>query len=148
MLRFIQTSREMHGVKNDTEYARLHATKIAALRRRGMRYEVHESDVVPTAYVNENRWVIDCECGAGNAVDMEAGVAYCFGCGAIHRSIVLPEPTQLKAAEQLLLKRPDVVTRNWDPRKESVEDLQKENEERLDRQKPIAGEAVDGLDHS
>ena len=124
MVPFILTPREHHGVRTQEAYLTKHATFIAEAQRGGARYEVHDSPVVVAARVSGNQWVIDCECGAGNSVDPVWNLACCFGCGAIHRTVVVP-PDWLEIT-RVLLDRIRPATRHWDPR-ESVEDLIAEN---------------------
>lgn len=69
----------------------------------------------PTLYVNNDRWVADCICGAA-VCPFESGEAVCLGCG---RSYKLKFPPQRAALEQALGERPRTETRNWSPRRDA-----------------------------
>lgn len=124
MVNFILGPREHHLVKTPQEYLEAQAVFIRRRQEAGARYEVHEVLLPLSARIDHNTWVVDCECGAGNAVDPEWPIACCFGCGAIHRGIVFPPNRSF--IEELLLKRPDVTHRNWRPG-ESLDALKQEN---------------------
>ena len=102
-------------------YRREHRAAISRMRTHGIPAREHESAIVLAAYVNHGRWVVDCECGAGNAPLSD--VARCFGCGAVH-SVTYPRTR--KSIEKALLARPQQRNRNWYPH-ESVDDLRREN---------------------
>lgn len=124
MISFITTAREQHRVATPEAYRSTHAAKIAADAKAGARYVVHDSPGLTVAYISANRWVIDCECGAGNATDPAWGFACCFGCGAVHEHVQFP--TDIDAIEQALLSRPFPMNRNWRP-SETAETLTAEN---------------------
>jgi hypothetical protein len=69
----------------------------------------------PTLYVNHDRWVADCICGAA-VCPFESGDAVCLGCG---RRYKLKFPPQRAAIEQALAERPRLETRNWNPRRDA-----------------------------
>lgn len=123
MVTHLYTPRDHHLVRTKDQYASLHAAKIAKRAKRGRRVEVHDSPAPLVAYVSANSWVVQCECGAGNATDPAWGVAYCFACGAVHRSIVFPD--DVAGVEAALLDRGEVMTRHWQPG-ETADDLRRE----------------------
>lgn len=109
------------GITTPDEYLAAHRRFIGRKVSAGLRVRVHESLVLRQARVHVNQWIIDCECGAGNAVDPRwGGIACCFGCGAIHRNILFPQAW--KAIERELVARTEVSVRHWVPG-ESVEQL-------------------------
>jgi len=125
MVNFILGPREHHMVKSPDEYRAAQMKFITARQAQGARYEVHMVDTPVSARVDHNSWVIDCECGAGNAVDPLWPNAHCFGCGAIHTNIVWP--INREQIEVILLQRVDVTKRNWHTG-ETEDDLRAENE--------------------
>lgn len=129
MVPFIACAREHHRVRTPEEYLGAHRRFIEKQAAAGLRYEVHESRVIVTARVCANQWVVDCECGAGNATDPEWVLACCFGCGAIHRNILFPPDRERSAIEALLLARLRPRDRHWLPG-ESVGDLTHQNDHR------------------
>ena len=90
------------------------------------------SDASPReAYVDGGNWFVKCECGGCEFVDPKDLVTICCGCwhsgdGHRFRRVVLPE--NRAAIEAALLRRPDPVTRGWNPG-QTVEDLERENHE-------------------
>lgn len=112
MVPFLYTHREHHSAKSGEEYLARHAAFIARKRKAGQRFSVHESPGRLQAHVDANTWLVDCECGAGNATSPELGFACCFSCGAIHHNVVFPEDHAL--IEALLVARPHVMKRGWD----------------------------------
>jgi hypothetical protein len=123
---FLLTPREHHNVSSLEEYRERQAATIAERRRRGARYELHDVETPIEARVDAGTWLVDCECGAGNATDPAWGVACCFGCGAIHTTVVFPAPRTCEAIERLLVARPKPIDRAWRPG-ESLVDLMREN---------------------
>jgi hypothetical protein len=124
MVPFILTAREQHGVKSIGDYLAKHASYIARLNRHGARYAVHEvTDRVP-ARIDANRWLVDCACGNCCATDAEWGIACCYACGAIYRSVIFPAAKE--TIEAVLLTRPRSMDRAWSPN-ESLQDLVDEN---------------------
>jgi hypothetical protein len=122
----IQQSCDMHGVRDTAQYRRRHAAAIARKSSTGQRIRVSESTEAIEARIDHGRWIVECPCGAGNAVDVAAKIALCFGCGTAHLNVRLPEQRTARAIERALLARPHVKTRNWQP-DESVDDLMNEN---------------------
>ena len=84
----------------------------------------------PTAaYVNDGRWLIDCDCGSG-AMTTAPGpqaIAVCFSCGAVWTTLLFPPPPVRGEIEGLLSARRWRRNQNWKPG-ETVEDLRRENE--------------------
>lgn len=81
------------------------------------------------AYVNHNRWVVDCPCGNGIIVVPRTDVAVCpdapMGCGQRY-PVQWPAAQSLAAAQKALEQRP-IPYRNWFPDRETVADLRAEN---------------------
>lgn len=113
MVPVVYTARDMHAVTDAAEYARKQRKAIARAAKAGVRVAVHDSPAPVVAYVNANRWVVDCECGAGNATDPAWGIARCFACGATHTTVVFPDDAAAIAAA--LVERPHVGNRHWTP---------------------------------
>ena len=87
----MQTAADIHNVKSEAEYLAWHIEFCARNRATGLTdVRPHRVESVLTAYINHGRWVVDCECGAGNAVHPEWMIACCGSCGAIHSGIVFP----------------------------------------------------------
>lgn len=78
------------------------------------------------ARVDAGRWIVDCDCGAGNSTHPEWGIALCYGCGAVREKVKFPK--EWKGVEKELLRRPETVTRNW-LSGETVAALKRENAE-------------------
>lgn len=116
--------REHHNVADLASYRRAHAQAILRKRTLGQRVQVHASKAPVQARVDAGTWLIDCECGSGNAVDPEDKVALCFACGAVHENVEFPD--DVKGIERLLLARPAQWRRGWRPG-ESSRDLLREN---------------------
>ena len=119
--------RDGHLVRDSAAYAAAQARAIGKLRARGRDVALYASPDPIVARINENRWIVDCGCGSGCYVDLDAGtpvVARCFCCGAIHTQVVLP--ADRPAIEAVLLKRPRAANRHWQPG-ETVAALKAEN---------------------
>ena len=127
MVNFIENYREFHAVKNGDEYRRVHAAFMQKRRAKGPRYEVHEVADPAIARIDSNRWLIDCECGAGNLTDPDIGFACCFLCGAVHTQITFPDTKDRADIETALLARIRPSDRFWKPG-ETADDLKAENE--------------------
>jgi hypothetical protein len=95
----------------------------AKLREHGLPAQ-HEEREQLVAYVNHGRWVVDCPCGAGVAVD-QAAPACCFQCGGVYPRILWPAERELQAIEALLQERPR-KNQNWEPG-ETPDKLRAEN---------------------
>ena|ERR1051325_3882779 len=125
MITILYTAKEVYrAVALGQDYRVHHAAMIFG------KMTPHDVTTPIAPYVNENRWLIDCECGAGNYVDMDAGVACCFGCGAVHTHVAIP--SERADVEAVLLERPVPQTRGWRDadKSETVNDLVAENESR------------------
>lgn len=83
----------MHGKRSTTDAAHEEVQREYIDKRRRLdpdyHAEVHASDVVLVAYVNEDRYVADCPCGAGISVT-PGWPARCLECGAV-MSVIFPE---------------------------------------------------------
>jgi hypothetical protein len=113
MMNVIETALDQHLARTRDELWRRHEEFVAQQAARGRRVAVHESPEPVDVYIDHGKWVIRCECGAGNAADPDANEARCFACGAVHTAVVFPE--ERIAVEALLLARPNSLTRNWWP---------------------------------
>lgn len=126
--------RVMHGAKTPRDFEAKHFATLADLRDRfGDARQVHPADRSAAAFVSEGRWVVSChECYGGAAVDVDAGVARCFECGAVYvtedGTLVLPSGAMLAAIDEILGARAEVRTRNWAPG-ETLHRLRLENKE-------------------
>lgn len=129
MVPFILCAREEHAVASVVAYRRKHASAIGEKAALGMRFEVHAVAAPTTARINHGRWIIDCDCGAGNATDPRWGIACCFGCGAVHEHVIFP--ADWEALEAALVGRPHPRTRNW-ATGETIEALRDETAAHLD----------------
>jgi hypothetical protein len=120
----IETARDQHRVKDESGLRAKHEKFIAKQAASGIRgIRVHESDEPKTARINHGAWVCDCECGAGVAVDPDFSAAYCFGCGAVHKHVVLPPDEDRLNLEHVLLARRRTENRNWDPAESLIDVL-------------------------
>lgn len=124
MVPFIVSAREQHGVTSAEDYLAKHAAFLDKKAKTGARFAVHDSAVEVTAWVGFNEWLVQCECGAGNATDPAWGLACCYGCGAIHRLVTFPDDPA--AIERALAARVKPSDRHWLPT-ESVDDLLAQN---------------------
>jgi hypothetical protein len=103
--------------------------------------------VVPTAEplvarINHGVWVASCSCGArglpapGTVVFLDVLLGWCIRCnnrawGGGWRPIIAPGPEDRRRIEAVLLCRPNVGDRNWEPA-ETVADLVAQNVEHGD----------------
>lgn len=77
------------------------------------------------AFVSENRWVADCpSCDAGMFCWSDNPECYCYRCGSV---FLIEWPRDKQAGEQVLEERPP-ANRHWNPVKEPVAKLARENE--------------------
>lgn len=113
MVPFVFTARENHGVKSADNYMRSHAAFIARLAKRGARFMVHDITEPIQARIDANRWLVDCECGNCCASDPEWGIACCYACGAVYRSVSFPDDREL--LESVLVERKGLMQRAWEP---------------------------------
>lgn len=102
-----------HKITSAEDYLRVATKQIAKLQQAGYDVAIHEDPTTCHAYINYGRWIIDCACGAGNAVDPAFAFAVCVACGAIHRDIRYP--ADRAAIEATLSDRARAVNRNWEP---------------------------------
>lgn len=117
----------MHAVRSTAEYRARHALFIRRAANKGRRVAVHESPAPVPARIDHGRLLVDCECGAGNAVDRKANLALCFGCGAVHTSVVVPDKSEWSRIERCLLARRRQQDRNWH-HSESIEFIEQANQ--------------------
>ncbi len=125
----IETARDVFLVRSEDQMREKFLAAIAKRASMGERIETHEVFAQKDAQINHGRWLIECECGSGVAVDPEFDNGYCFGCGAIHTSIAFPGADDLQEIQHSLLDRPKSINRNWVP-SEPVSDLIDENVKR------------------
>lgn len=104
------------------------------LRRGDDSTDLRTSDEPVVARVNGGRWVGDCQCGGGIALDPAHSFALCFDCGTWHTNIDAPDPKEIHEAEKILALRPEGPTTdpflhlNWNRKLgETVEDLKVDN---------------------
>lgn len=95
------------------------------------------------AQVNHGTWIAPCSCGArtglpapGCVVFLDMLLEWCVRCGnqawgGGWRQIVAPAPDERRKIEAVLLCRPNVGDRNWEPH-EAVADLIAQNREHGD----------------
>lgn len=86
------------------------------------RAEAHELRCAP--FVNHGIWKIGCSCGDHPIYWPEYGEANCFLCGAMF--VDVQPPKHYRDIEAILLKRPQMVNRNWTP-DETLDDLRAQN---------------------
>lgn len=121
----IATARTIYRVATYEAYVLAHATALATLRETEGAIVTTHADLEPRiARINYGRWLTDCACGAGVAVDSTFPDARCFFCGAV-MSVVFPPLEEREAIEVLLLRRP-LENRHWRPY-ESVVDVARLN---------------------
>ena len=114
-----------HKVKTADDYLTFATRQIQKLRATGYTdLAIHDDHTPKRARIDWGRWVIDCECGAGNAVDPEWPFAACPACGAVHRNILYPPNRE--AIEAALNARPNQRNRFWNP-DETLDQLRTEN---------------------
>jgi hypothetical protein len=75
---------------------------------------------------NWGRWILDCaRCTSATWIEPGADLVCCRDCGTPAEA-VWPSAEMVYGVERLLLMRPDVTTRNWEPG-ETLHDLMEEN---------------------
>lgn len=95
-----------------------------------------------TARVNHGVWIASCECGAGGlpspgcVVFLDQPLGWCVRCGnrqhgGFWRPIVAPPEHGRRLIEAILLCRPNIGDRNWEPG-ETIADLVAQNREHGD----------------
>ncbi len=109
------------GVTDVDSYLSLHRNVLQEQQR-----VPQENSQERVAYVNHGRWVVDCntDCHGAGLTSPTFNVSVCFDCGTVYTNIVFPD--NAAAIEAVLLKRPDMVHRNWS-RPETIELLETEN---------------------
>lgn len=113
--------REMLLVRHEQgldDLARLTAAKI------GLSVIPSEDVLVP--YINHGRWVADCPCGAGIAINPLWSTAACLDTGCHRTFSHISMPADWQELEGALLLRPFLKNRNW-TRQETLNDLRVEN---------------------
>jgi len=110
---------------------------------------LHDSPDTTTAYVSHGRWVADCPnplcCDEGanaEAAWPENPHWACLRCGVVC-AVEFPAPAVIAGADSILHRR-KVAHRNWDPRRESLLDLQCENLIDGPLPRDFAGMVMDG----
>lgn len=86
------------------DYGAWHAQRCALQGARAWHAGVLEAEV------NHGRWIARCVCGGAALVHPEWPTAYCGGCGAICAPRV---PSEWRAIEAVLCRRPNRSTQNW-----------------------------------
>ena len=66
------TCRDGHLVRDSAAYAAAQTHAIGKLRARGRAVAVYTAPDPIVARINENRWIVDCVCGSGCYVDLDA----------------------------------------------------------------------------
>ncbi len=98
----IKRTAQIHRVSSLLAFQREHRLALAKKRLRGLNVLEHVVATPVQARIDAGRWLIDCECSAGNAADPDWPEARCFGCGAVHTNVVFPPDVQ--ALEDALLE--------------------------------------------
>lgn len=111
MVATLYTARNRFRVTNNAGLRAVHTARMLTMHHPAV--AVHDVATPVDAYVNENRWLIDCECGSGVLADPQLSIACCFGCGAVHTAVLLPSSAAQVVIERALLARPDLSTRGW-----------------------------------
>jgi hypothetical protein len=107
------------------DYAEAHSKLVQNAHR--TRQRVTRSVLPLEPRVNMGRWIADCQCGAGVAVDHTWPTAICFDCCTMHPIAWEATPGSLRAVvAEVLMDRPDRRTRSWEPH-ESIADLVQES---------------------
>jgi hypothetical protein len=113
-----------HKIKSADDLMAFAQRQVAKLRQAGYDVAMHEDATPCLARVDMGRWIIDCACGAGNAVHPDWAFAACPACGAIHRTIAYPNDRD--DIERVLDERSHQWQKFWRPG-ETVETLRAEN---------------------
>ncbi|MDP3717086.1 MAG: hypothetical protein Q8T13_04870 [Acidobacteriota bacterium] len=111
----IRGASRLHNVKTPEELAAKHEAEIRARADLGL-LDVAIPFVASTlvhARVDGGEWLIDCECGAGNAVEPGWPEARCFACGAVHTVVAIPDEETRLNIEHVLSCRPLARNRWW-----------------------------------
>ena len=130
MVPYIYTPRDHHNARTPEAYLEAHAAFLTKKAAHGRRERVHVSHVPCVARIDTGSWIIEGECGAGNATAPTWGFACCYACGAIHRAVRFPSRKTVEAIEHALLLRPRVANRFWLPeRGDTLDTVIAENRE-------------------
>ena len=127
MVKTILGARALHRAQSVAALAARQDEAFRVAREHGVEIVPHDDPRPLVARVDHGRWIGDCDCGSGVALERAWPEARCFGCGARYATVVWP--VQADQIEAALLKRPVMGTRNWLPT-ETVGDLRAENIER------------------
>lgn len=114
-------------VKTEADAARVQRTKVRGLQDLGEDATVRDDATPLTARVDWGRWIVECPCGAGVAVQADWRAAYCLGCGRILTAVIFP-PTDEREAVEAVLGMRDQRHQFYFPEKgETVATLRAEN---------------------
>jgi hypothetical protein len=121
---------QVHGASTREEYAAKQTAHVRALRAAypAMRQwrDPWTADVTPDVFVSDGKWLVECDvCGNCPSVSLVWREARCFECGAVYANLTVPE--QAAAIEAVLVQRPRMATRYWNPTI-SLDALAAENE--------------------
>lgn len=113
----IYGAKRLHNVRTPEELVAKHEAEIRKLADLGRidnaRPFVCEEPV--HARIDGGEWLIDCDCGAGNAVEPGWPEARCFACGAVHVNVVMPDEDLRLNVEHVLSARRHTKNRWWSP---------------------------------
>lgn len=124
MVETIVSAKTLHEARTTAALAARFQAAAAKAARFGVVITAHEDATTLVARIDHGRWIADCACGSGVALERTWAEARCFGCGAVYRSVQWPAAAD--RIEAALVKRPALATRNWLPT-ERVADLEAEN---------------------
>jgi len=109
-----------NGVTDAKSYLDSHAT---VMEQSGKKIVDVKGEIL--AYINQGRWVVNCDCNGGCLTSPKFGLACCFDCGRVFRNVGFP--TNSGEIENELLKRKSLGNRNWNG--ETVKTLETETRE-------------------
>ena len=124
----IETAEQVLQLKTGTqaEALRVMRDKVRKLKRVGKNVDEHQDATPRIARIDFGRWVADCACGGGVALNPTWTEAYCFGCGAVLTNIQYP--LNRAEIEATVERRPHERHRFWLPEKgETLDTLRFEN---------------------
>ena len=125
MIQNILTARAVYRVPTREAYVAAHLQTLARQRDMGIDARPHIDETALVARIDHGRWLVDCPCGSGVAVDPDWDEARCFACGSVYPHVVFPAG-QLRARIETTLRLRPLSSRNWRPT-ESVDVLIAEN---------------------
>jgi len=102
----IKTAQQMLE-RTHEEAAKMFAASLARRRRKRI-----DSKAPLPAFVDQDRWIAICTCGAGVACDPAWPAAYCYDCGTAW-PITWPDEKVKGDIEAALELRPAVATKSW-----------------------------------